>query len=493
MKLLDLSFRYKIPLWGSMLIIVTAIAVSTSMIVDSYDELNEDLIIDSETLARSLTPNLFPAMLHDDMWHAFEIISTAINPPNSAWPGQTRAEALLVVNNALDVVVSTYPKMAPMLTNIRTLSPEYAALADQINRMGEHPAQAIELPGSNHIYYTAPISHGNAHLGRLIIVYPKGVVMPRFFEIALHGLSVGAFILTVLLPLNWYWGRRMALPLVQLAGRMGKIGGEQPAALDPNLYTYRDEFGQLFEAYNRMLEELKAKETLEKQMEQSERLAALGQLAAGIAHEINNPLGGMLTAIDTLKRHGDVDSRTMKTIALLERGLTQIRDTVGALLVEAKLKGRNLIPQDIEDVQTLITPLANKKAIYITWHDGLDGEVPLPATLVRQILINLLLNAVHAATQQGEVVFDIGIADSKLRVVVENNGKILSAEEITHLFEPFSPLSRDGHGLGLWVTYQIVHQLGGHIDVERSNGHMRFTVEIPEGRHEHKALSYLPN
>jgi len=73
-------------------------------------------------------------------------------------------------------------------------------------------------------------------------------------------------------------------------------------------------------------------------MVQSERLAALGQLAAGIAHEINNPLSGMLTAIDTLKCHSDADPRMMKTIALIERGLTQIKDTVGALLVEAKIK-----------------------------------------------------------------------------------------------------------------------------------------------------------
>jgi signal transduction histidine kinase len=213
-------------------------------------------------------------------------------------------------------------------------------------------------------------------------------------------------------------------------------------------------------------------------MEQSERLAALGQLAAGIAHEVNNPLSGMLTAIDTLKCHGNMDSRTIKTISLLERGLTHIKDTVGALLVEAKPKSRNLMPQDIEDVQTLITPLASKKAIHITWNNSLDGDVSLSSTLVRQILINLLLNAI----QKGYVEFYIGVIDSHLRVVVENNGGTLSPEQITHLFEPFSPLSKDGHGLGLWVTYQIVHQLGGHVDVEKtSNDNMRFTVEIPMG------------
>lgn len=115
-------------------------------------------------------------------------------------------------------------------------------------------------------------------------------------------------------------------------------------------------------------------------------------------------------------------------------------------------------------------------------HNSVNEEVPLPATLMRQILINLLLNAVQAARQQGDVSFDIGVAGGKLRLSVANNGKMLSAEQIAHLFEPFSPLSEGGHGLGLWVTYQIVHQLGGHVSVKRkANNRMHFTVEIPIG------------
>ena len=88
-----------------------------------------------------------------------------------------------------------------------------------------------------------------------------------------------------------------------------------------------------------------------------------------------------------------------------------------------------------------------------------------------------------AASQQGEVNFDIGITDDQLQLSVANNGKILSDEQIAHLFEPFSPLGESGHGLGLWVTYQIVNQLGGHVGVKReSNNQMHFTVDIPIGR-----------
>ena len=119
----------------------------------------------------------------------------------------------------------------------------------------------------------------------------------------------------------------------QLARHMSQLGKEWPEDLDPKLYTYRDEMGRLFEAYNLLLTDLKAKAVLENRMVQADRLAALGQLAAGIAHEINNPLSGMLMAIDTLKCHTDISPMTNKTISLIERGLTQIKETVSALLV----------------------------------------------------------------------------------------------------------------------------------------------------------------
>jgi signal transduction histidine kinase len=260
---------------------------------------------------------------------------------------------------------------------------------------------------------------------------------------------------------------------------MGEIGKRLPANIDPALYSYGDELGRLFTVYNQMLVELRTKEEMEKQIVQSERLAALGQLAAGMAHEINNPLGGMLTAIDTLKCHGELDPQTKKTIDLIERGLTQIKETVGALLVEARLKSRNLGTQDIDDVLTLVMPQAHKKTLRIEAHNRLSEEVRLPATLVRQILINLLLNAVEASLPDGTVRCEIETADGRLELLVANEGKTPTPDQIAHLFEPFFTLGEGGNGLGLWVTYQIVQQLGGRIVAKKEGEQMHFIVEIP--------------
>ncbi|MGC2164860.1 MAG: HAMP domain-containing sensor histidine kinase, partial [Gallionella sp.] len=394
------------------------------------------------------------------------------------------ATAILVVDNNLLVVLSATPETIPVNSELQRLGPDFSAVAARIREAGDNASQDINLPDSKNYYYTTPVLSERAHLGTLIIVHPKDIFLPRFASIAWHGMTAGAIILAILLPLNWYWGRRMALPLVQLTARMGEISKKWPEDLDPQLYAHRDELGRLFEAYIQMLKYLRDKEDLEKKIVQSERLAALGQLSAGIAHEINNPLSGMLTAIDTLKCYRDLDPHTMKTIALIERGLTQIKDTVGALLVEAKVHSRNFTPEDIEDVLTLITPMASKKGLHIGWHNSINEEVALPATFVRQIMINLLLNAVQAASQQGKVAFDLGIEEDRLRFSVINNGKALSDEQIAHLFEPFSHLRENGqgHGLGLWVTYQIVNQLGGTVSVLRdAEDQMHFAVDIPIG------------
>ena len=76
MSPLDLSFRHKLPLWGSVLVLVTAMAVSATLMVQTYDEMEEDLVIDSDTLARALTPNLFSALLQGDVWLAYEPVSS---------------------------------------------------------------------------------------------------------------------------------------------------------------------------------------------------------------------------------------------------------------------------------------------------------------------------------------------------------------------------------------------------------------------------------
>ena len=109
----------------------------------------------------------------------------------------------------------------------------------------------------------------------------------------------------------------MVAPLQLVAGRLSHIGSGELPPLDPRLYPYHDEVGDLYLAYGQMVDELKEKIVLKREVIKHERMAAVGRLTASIAHEINNPLGGMLNAISTLKRYGSPDLLDQKTISLL--------------------------------------------------------------------------------------------------------------------------------------------------------------------------------
>jgi signal transduction histidine kinase len=212
---------------------------------------------------------------------------------------------------------------------------------------------------------------------------------------------------------------------------------------------------------------------------EQELLDIVSFTAATINHEVNNPLGGMLMALDTLKQRGPLEPATAKTVALLERGLQQVSETLGALLVEARVASRPLKPHDFEDVRTLIEPQAGKKQIVFDWHVDLPESIDLPASVVRQVLINLLLNAVQASPAGGHIRIGAHVEADALKLLVANGGDPLPEAVRTHLFEPFVTGRAGGNGLGLWVTYQTVTQLGGQIEVGWQDGEVCFAVTLP--------------
>jgi signal transduction histidine kinase len=244
---------------------------------------------------------------------------------------------------------------------------------------------------------------------------------------------------------------------------------------------------------------LARKSALEQEIMASDRLAAVGRVSAAIAHEINNPLGGMLNAIDTALRHGQPDVVSRKTLGLLERGLQQIRATVGALLVEARLDSPRLSGQDWDDLLLLIQPEVAARSLELFWQVEAEAvaEIALPGHEVRQLALNLLLNASAAArstdsaSEPAAVEFTVARSPGLLAIVVGNTGPALGPQQLSRIFEPFVAPSFDTpaavshgnlshrHGLGLWVCWQIVQRLGGNIEVASDEQWTRVSVTLP--------------
>lgn len=476
-RVFDLSFRYKIPLWGSALIAVVALLMTLSFMLQSHDDLKRDMLTHSASLGRVLVKTLYAPMLHDDVWRAYEIVKAPYS--EGASPGAFRAEGMVLIDSLHEVFVSSQPDAWPMRTPVARLGAAFARLDEQLKAVPE--GMPVLLEDDHTILLALPMIADDVGIGHLVLVHAAGFYWPRFRELAWRALLITALVLSVLLPINWYWGRRMAVPVSRLAERMDELGRHDPAESLSHDYPYRDELGRLFQAYDRMHAEMAEKATLEQRMVKADRLAALGRLAAGIAHEINNPLGGLMTALDTVKLHAARDPVLDRFLPYLERGLAQIRDIVAALLVETKARGRPLAAQDIDDVRTLLAQEAKKRDVDWAWDNRVGDATGLPATLVRQVLINLVLNALQAAGTGGHVAVACVGAEAGLKLEVENDGAVIPPELMKHLFEPFTGVNEEGHGLGLWVTHQIVEQLGGVIAVDSRDGRTRFTVGLPKG------------
>lgn len=478
-RLADLSLRWKIPLRVMAAVVGTAIAVTTALVTREYDELRQNLEGHARSLGKVLANTLVAPVLHDDIWRAYEILQSA-REPNPAAP-ELQANIVLVTDASYRVFVSTTPRSFPIGSSPAELGGAYAELRARIKQHSPIEQQIIEPPESALYFVMSPLVADGIAIGHVILGYSKTSFLPRFLGLVGRAMLVTLIVLVVIMPVSWVWARSTGAPLLALADAMRHVPGELDEAPRIALPQNHDEIGQLGQAFQRMIEELKRKQELESQILASERLAAVGRLSAGIAHEINNPLGGMLTAIKTYQRHGNGDPLAMQTLSLLERGLTQIRNTVGALLVETKTQDRPFEPADIDDLLILVEAEAQARRVRIACQGGLISPLPLPATLVRQILLNLLLNAIAAADREGNVKLEIAAAEGSLKLSVCNDGQHIPDEQMAYLFEPFSSGREKGHGLGLWVVYQIVRQLNGGLTVDSEPGCTTFRIEIPYG------------
>ncbi|WIM06411.1 MAG: HAMP domain-containing histidine kinase [Candidatus Nitricoxidivorans perseverans] len=473
----DLSLRWKIPIRVMAAVLGTALAVTVALLVRDYEDMRQNLETHAKSIGRVLANTLVSPVLHDDLWRAFEILQSAREAHPAA--AELEAEIMLVLDTERRIFVASRPRDFPIGSRPENLGGSFSLLASAIAWGEAVEQQVLELPGASFYFVISPLVADGEPLGHIALGYSKAAFLPRYFDLVGRAAAVTLLVLLVLLPVSWIWARSTGEPLLRLARAMKEVTMRPEDADLSGLPRSGDEIGLLGQAFAHMVDDLKNKQELERQMLASERLAAVGRLSAGIAHEINNPLGGMLTAINTYQRHGGGDPMAEKTLSLLERGLSHIRNTVAALLVETKTEDRPFEPADIDDLLILVEAEARARSVQLVVKGTLTAPLPLPATLLRQILLNLLLNAVAAADEGGRVGLTARAAGGKLVLSVCNDGKHIPEERMATLFEPFASGGDKGHGLGLWIVYQIVRQLNGGLSVESEPGCTTFNVEIP--------------
>lgn len=234
---------------------------------------------------------------------------------------------------------------------------------------------------------------------------------------------------------------------------------------------------------------------MEQQMIATERLASLGTLAAGVAHEINNPLAIIREASGWMKsilqkneladmpRKGDFEMALGK----IEKGVDRAKRITHQLLASVKQTDSTLSEVDLRELVDETVGLLHKEAL------NKDVEIvqeidPAIHTLwtdpykLRQVLINLITNAIHATGSGGRITARLEPVDDQVALTIQDTGRGIPKEHLEKIFEPFFSTKPpgEGTGLGLFVTRSIIEKLGGEMDVESRLGQgTRFYIKLP--------------
>ncbi len=325
------------------------------------------------------------------------------------------------------------------------------------------------------------LSHGAVRLGLDAQPLIKEL---RKSTLIIMGLFVGALLFVVLVVLQISLSVTSKLRDTVQAMDTFDFQTAEPLALPVS----NDEIGLLNDRFTSLQSRLiNARSTMEvtnQNLIQTEKLAAMGRMAAGVAHEINNPLLGLKNCLHLL--HIDPENQ-FDHIRLLKEGLDRIEIIVSRLLEGARKKTGTIKDYDfnrsVRDVLNLVGHRLSKEKIITQLH--LDDAIPAiynNKSGFEEALLNICMNALDAIGSVGTIRLTTEIRGKNAAVIVSDSGPGIPREEQTRMFEPFvtSKEVGKGTGLGLYVSREIIGAMGGNISFATSTlGGAEFTIELP--------------
>ena len=252
-----------------------------------------------------------------------------------------------------------------------------------------------------------------------------------------------------------------------------------------------DEIGFLVRHFEKMKQRLAQSQkqliSAQKQIYQAEKLASIGRLASGIAHEINNPLNGIKNCLYTIKREPENVSQTQTYLELVNEGLEHIEMVVQKLLGFSRQKSKSIAPvnlnEEIEKVLSLLSYRLEQQQIQIDLDLAPLPYIEADRQLLQEVMMNLVLNSFDSVAESGQIAIKTRkIENNRILIEISDNGVGIPPEHINQIFDPFFTTKDEGKGtgLGLSVSLGIIEAHGGQIQVEsQPNENTRFEITLP--------------
>jgi signal transduction histidine kinase len=227
---------------------------------------------------------------------------------------------------------------------------------------------------------------------------------------------------------------------------------------------------------------------LEERMRRMERFLNLAALASGLHHEIKNPLTALSIHIQLLEEalaRGEAGESADEFVGVIKNEVCRLNGVLESFRTFANLQRLALQPTDalavVENAVRLVRPQAAGQGVRINLvrPDGEPAPVPLDADKFEQAVLNLVINALEAMPEGGELTITSGVRDGGLRVSVRDSGPGIPPEVQRHLFQPYFSTKGKGSGMGLALSEKLIGQHGGHIEYRTGSGGTTFEITIP--------------
>jgi len=408
---------------------------------------------------------LGPFALHRDVWEVYDTLDRARSNASVA-----RILFTVVADDQGRVLAATDPTRAPVDSDSSTFA------ADAVP-VGEVTA----LSGSSVVRVRAPLTVQGRDVGRIVAELDVSDLLAQRRTTTLALLTGNALATLILGLAGAFVVARILKPVELLTRHMGEAGGQPhpiPEAAIPRSDTV---LAQLLRTFNDMAGAIDARAEAERRLAERERFVSLGRLSSSLAHEVNNPLGGLLNATDTIRAYADRPEVVRQSSELLNRGLHHLRDVSRAILEENRIDRSicALSPTDFEDLRLLFEPETNHREQQLHWEieGGPAQFTDFPSVPVRQVALNLLLNASSAAPRGGSVGLTARAKSGALELTVTDDGPGLSEAARARLLSatPVEP----GGGVGLRLVRDVVVGLGGEVRNDRVGAQTEITVRLP--------------
>ena len=458
-----------VPLIVVLLMLAIGTLLSQQVLRRLEDSQRSSLAALAEAYLDGLNAALLPSVLRQDTWEVFDALDRA----RDRYTGVNALGTVVVGVDGL-VLAASDPKRFP------SDRPLPAGWGERF------PAEGLTLDAAAaRGFVVRPLLDQGRRIGAIyaeldiaqLLAERRGVLW------ALVGTNVAITLL--LAAIGYLLVRRVMRPVAVLAEHLSR-GRDGPLVPVPEAAIGRERsaFARLFTQYNALVRAVNEREQLAQHLAEEERLASLGRLASGMAHEINNPLGGMQTLVDTLETHGERADVRRDSLALLHRGLSGIRDVVRSALATYKRGSgeADLVPSDLDDLRYLVQHEVARRRLLVQWDNRLPDRVPVNGGAVRQAALNLLLNACAATPVGGSVRLAAQVAAGSVRLEVADQGGGLPGDAAALLTarERLTPVPVRGSGLGLWMVSRLLRELGGTAEVAAEAGRgSRVTLTIP--------------